>query len=97
MEKIQRFQRTYRIVREPLQGPPDRDAGDLPLCRYLVVGQDGSVLTAGTASYGKDGAFGVDLKGKLKPGRYTILVALSLGGNEINPEVKTVPLTLGGF
>mgnify|MGYP001617999034 FL=1 len=61
-----------------------------------MVGLEGAVLTVGTAPYGKDGVFGVDLKGKLKPGLYTILVALSLGGNDVNPDVKTVPYRAEG-
>ena len=57
----------------------------------MVVGQDGSVVTAGTASYGSGGSFSVDLKGSAKPGLYTILLALYLGGNDVNPDVKVIP------
>jgi hypothetical protein len=32
----------------------------------------------------------VDLKGRLKPGAYTALVALALGDNLVAPEVATV-------
>lgn len=98
VEKVFRFQRSYQLVREPFRGQAGAgDAGEPPLCRYVVVGADGSVAGAGRVSFGADGAARLDLKGILKPGLYTILVALSLGGNEINPEVKTMPLTLGGF
>ncbi|MFZ1059681.1 MAG: hypothetical protein WAP47_10905 [Candidatus Rokuibacteriota bacterium] len=98
VEKVFRFQRSYRLVREPFQGQAGAgDAVDPPLCRYVVVGSDGSVAGAGRTSFGADGAVRLDLKGALKPGLYTIAVALSLGGNEVNPEVKTIPLTLGGF
>jgi hypothetical protein len=98
VERVFQFQRSYTLVREPFRGQAgDGDAAEPPLCRYIVIGSDGSVATAGRTPFGADGAVRLDLKGILKPGLYTILVALSLGGNEINPEVKTMPLTLGGF
>jgi len=34
----------------------------------------------------------VNLKGQLKPGAYTALVALSLGDNQVDPEVATAQL-----
>ncbi len=98
VEKVFRFQRSYQLVREPFRGQAGAgDAAESPLCHYVVIGADGSVAAAGRTSFGADGAVRLDLKGALKPGLYTIAVALSLGGNEINPEVKTMPLTLGGF
>jgi len=57
------------------------------VCRYVIVGADGTVAAAG-ASRDLDGArLVVDLKGRLKPGAYTALVALALGDNWVNPEV----------
>ncbi|MBI3031043.1 MAG: hypothetical protein HYY64_16190 [Candidatus Rokubacteria bacterium] len=98
VEKVFRFQRSYQLVREPFRGQAgDGDAADPPVCRYVVIGADGSVAATGRTPFGADGAVRLDLKGALKPGLYRIAVALSLGGNEINPEVKTMRLTLGGF
>ncbi len=97
VEKVFAFQRSYNIVREPLRGQASgRDAGDIPLCRYVVVGQEGNVVGAGTAAYGDGGIFSADFRGKLKPGLYTILVALYLGENYVNPEVKMIQHRVGG-
>ncbi len=98
VEKVFAFQRSYKLVREPFRGQAGGgDAADLPLCRYVVVGSDGSIASAGSAPLAADGAFRVTLAATLKPGLYTLLVALYLGGNEVNPEVKTMPLTLQAF
>jgi len=32
----------------------------------------------------------VNLKDRLKPGAYTVLVALALGDNDVNPEISTM-------
>jgi hypothetical protein len=51
------------------------------------VGADGTVADAGV-SRDRDGPrLVVNLKGRLKPGTYTALVALALGDNWVNPEV----------
>ncbi|MGQ0664589.1 MAG: hypothetical protein ACT4P2_13635 [Pseudomonadota bacterium] len=88
VEEVQKFLRDYRILREPLK---DRAAGgdarDLPLLRYVVVGAEGAVAAAGASSDVTAGIYTVDLKGRLKPGLYTVLVALYLRDNHVNPEV----------
>jgi hypothetical protein len=38
----------------------------------------------------------VDLKGRLKPGAYTALVALVLGDNYVSPEVATAQVRVEG-
>jgi hypothetical protein len=38
----------------------------------------------------------VDLKGRLKPGAYTALVALALGDNWVDPEVATAQFRVDG-
>ena len=89
VEKVLRFQRTYTIAREPLQGRlSEIDAADLPVCRYVVVGQDGAIADLGNAPYTEAGSWSVELTGIAKPGLYAIIVALSLGGNEVSPEIK---------
>ncbi len=98
VEKVFAFQRSYKLVREPFRGQAGgSDAADLPLCRYVAVASDGSVAAAGRAPFEADGAFRLDLKRTLKPGTYTLLLALSVAGNDVNPEVKTMRLTLPGF
>ncbi len=98
VEKVFQFQRSYTLVREPFRGRAgEGDAAEPPLCRYVVIGSDGSVAGAGRTSFDADGAVRLDLRGALKPGLYTVGVALSLDGNETTPEVKTMRLTLPGF
>jgi hypothetical protein len=88
IERVERFLRDYRIVREPLGKPvSDEERGDVPVCRYVIVGADGAVADAGL-SRDRDGArLVVNLKGRLRPGVYTALVALGLRDNWVNPEV----------
>lgn len=91
VERVEKFMRSYNIVREPLRVPASGgDARDLPVCRYVVVGPDGEVVLAGTAPHAGAGVFAVDLKGRLKPGPYTVLVALYLGDNHVNPEIRVL-------
>jgi hypothetical protein len=95
VERVEKFLRTYEIVREPLRGAaPNKNA--LPLCRFVVVGADGTVLRTGTAVYRGDGVFLVDLPKKLPPGRYLIMVALYLNENYVNPEVKVIRYRVSG-
>ena len=88
IERVERFLRDYRIVREPLGKPvSEEDRADVPACRYVIVGADGAVADAGL-SRDRDGArLAVNLKGRLKPGAYTALVALGLRDNWVNAEV----------
>ena len=82
-----RFLREYRLVRELLPtGPAGGDRPEIPVCRYVVIGADGTVAAAGTADEVRGGKMLVNLKGQLKPGAYTALVALSLGDNQVNPD-----------
>jgi len=88
VERVERFLRDYRIVRAPLGKPASEDnRADVPVCRYVIVGADGAVAAAGL-SRDRDGAgLVVNLKGRLKPGAYTALVALALRDNWVNAEV----------
>ena len=90
VERVEKFLREYRLVREPLpSGPAGGDRPEIPICRYVVIGADGAVVAAGTADEVQGGKMLVNLKGQLKPGAYTALVSLSLGDNQVNPEVAT--------
>jgi hypothetical protein len=88
IERVEKFLRDYRIVKEPLGKPvSNEDRADVPVCRYVIVGADGAVADAGL-SRDRDGArLVVNLTGRLKPGAYTALVALALRDNWVNPEV----------
>ena len=90
VERVEKFLREYRLVHEPLpSGPAGGDRPEIPVCRYVVIGADGAVAAAGTADEVQGGKMLVNLKGQLKPGAYTALVSLSLGDNQVNPEVAT--------
>ncbi len=91
IEKPVRVQRTYTTVREPLTSASEVGAYRVePVSRYVAVSLDGTVRTAGTAPIADDGTFALDLQG-LTPGQYTILIAIYPNGNQVNPEVKTIP------
>ncbi|MCH8113457.1 MAG: hypothetical protein IH905_16135 [Proteobacteria bacterium] len=91
IEKLEKFMRSYKIVREPLRGAgSDALAGQALECRYLVVAADGKVRLAGQGRLQEDGTFAVDLKGKLKPGQYTVLTTLYLNGNTVSPDIRRI-------
>jgi len=97
VEKVFTFQRSYKIEREPLRRQSSgEDTRELPVSRYLVISQAGDVSQAGTARYGDAGIFTVDFRGKLKPGVYSIITAMYLGGNYVNPEVKMIQHRIDG-
>jgi hypothetical protein len=89
VERVERFLRDYRVVREPLAKPAtDEDRAEAPECRYVVVGADGSVAAAGASREMEGGQLVVNLKGRLKPGAYTAMIALRLGENDVDPEIS---------
>lgn len=92
VERLKKYQRTYDIVREPLKMPAATGKpAEIPLCRYVVTSPDGSVAQAGTAAYTGSGVFHLGLRGRLRPGLYTIMIALYLNENYVNPDIKIVP------
>lgn len=89
IERLERFLREYRLVREPLGSRGEEERPDLPACRYVILGGDGTVAAVGVSREVQAHRLIVDLKGRLKPGAYTALVALTLGDNLVGPEVAT--------
>ena len=89
IERLEKFLREYRLVREPLGSRGEEERPDLPACRYVILGADGTVAAAGVSREVQASRLIVDLKGRLKPGAYTALVALALGDNLVGPEVAT--------
>ncbi len=97
VEKIQRFQRTYTVAREPLTGPMSKtDPDDLPVCAYVVVNQEGVIADFGKAPYSDAGTFTLELNRPLKPGLYTIIMGLFVGGNQMNPDLKSIQYRVEG-
>ena len=91
VEKIQHFQRTYSIVRESLTGPASKiDHENLPVCAYIVINQKGEVTDLGNAPYADAGSFNLKVNQSLKPGLYTVIIGLFVGGNRMNPELKSI-------
>jgi len=90
VERAEKFMRDHRLVREPLPtAPAGGDRSEIPVCRYVVLAADGAVAAAGTSDEVQGGKMIVDLKGQLRPGTYTALVALAVGDNQVHPEVAT--------
>lgn len=94
VERVERFGREYKIVREPFSKRAfDQDKRSLPVGRFVTVGPDGTVVNAGTVQPTDAGVFMVPLRARSKRGPHTILVAVELDGNRVNQPVKVVPWT----
>jgi hypothetical protein len=93
IEIIEKFQRSYRLVRTPLKSVPaallKRSA---PECRYVVTGADGRVALAGTAQLGAEASFHIDLSSRLPPGSYTLSALIAVNGNVMNAEIYRMPV-----
>ncbi|MBI2467772.1 MAG: hypothetical protein HYV62_08135, partial [Candidatus Rokubacteria bacterium] len=95
VERVEKFMRSYRIVREPLRVPASgADPREIPVCRYVVVAPGGEVADAGTAARSGN-TYTLSRGASLKPGPYTILVACYLGENQMNPEIRPVAHRVG--
>lgn len=94
VEKVERFGRESRVVKEPFsKKASEQDKRSLPVCRFVMIGPDGTVVRAGTVKPTEASTFSIPSKEKLKPGPHTILFALDLDGNHVNPHVMVVPWT----
>jgi hypothetical protein len=90
-QTLTKFERSYKIVREPMRlEPTGEKAHDVVVARWTVVGAGEEVVATGRAQELDGGRLIVDLKGKLPPGAYRVLLALALNGNSTNPEVKVI-------
>jgi hypothetical protein len=91
IEKVEKFARDYRIVREAVAGRSVLGNAILE-CRYLVVDGDGTVRRSALARHEEDGTFRIDLdQPDLPPGQYTVLLTLILDGNTVDPDIRAVP------
>jgi hypothetical protein len=90
-QTLTKFERSYKIVREPMRlEPTGEKMRDVVVARWTVVGAGEEVVATGRAQELDGGRLIVDLKGKLPPGAYRVLLALALNGNSTNPEVKVI-------
>jgi hypothetical protein len=90
-ESITKSGRSYKIVREPLRLEPTGEKVRVPLvAHWTVVGPSAEIVATGQSQDVAGGRLVVDLKGKVPPGVYRVLLALVLNGNVVRPEVKVI-------
>jgi hypothetical protein len=93
IEVVEKFQRSYRLVRTPLEAVPapvlKRAA---PECRYIVTGQDGRVVLTGALPLGADATFRADWKDRLPEGRYTLSALIAVNGNATRAQIHRVAI-----
>lgn len=91
VETIMKFQRSYDIVRTPLQSVPADDLRRAaPECRYMVLDAAGKVALTGMATPAEDATFRIDFRGKLPSGDYTALAEITVAGNAANAEIRRI-------
>ena len=94
VERVERFGREQRIVREPfVKRAVEQDRRSLPVGHYVAVGPDGEVAATGAVPAVDPGDFPVDLRALTAPGRYVLLVALTVDDNRTNLPVTVIPWT----
>jgi hypothetical protein len=97
IELVMKYQRSYDILRQPLQSAaPDVVKRSAPQLRYLVTDAEGRAVLAGQADIGDDLAFHLDLTGRLPPGRFTLAAEIAVNGNVMNAEIKRVTFAMPG-
>ena len=95
IEIVEKFQRSYRLTRTPLQSlGPEVARRAAPECRYTIVDDQERVVLAGLARLAEDSTFRVDLGGRLPAGRYTMFAVIALAGNVMNAEIRRIPVTI---
>jgi hypothetical protein len=96
VEKVSKFERSYRIEREPFRPEPAGEKKrDALVAHYAVLSGGDQVVSAGTARELQGDRLVVDLRGRLPLGAYRVLLALALNGNLVDPEVQVVPYRVG--
>jgi hypothetical protein len=95
IEIIQKHQRSYDIVRQPLPSVrPDMLKRAAPDCRYMVTDGEGRVVLVGQAPLAEDASFHIDLAGKLPVGRFTLLAQIVVNDNAMNGEIQRIPVII---
>ena len=94
VERIDRFGREYRIVRDPfVKHVFEQDRRSLPVGHYVAIGPDSAVAAAGTVEASDPGEFRVNLGALDRAGHYVILVALTVDDSRTELPVKAIPWT----
>jgi hypothetical protein len=95
IEVLEKFQRSYRLTRTPLQSlAPEVTRRAAPECRYTVVDNHARVVLTGLARLAGDSTFQIDLGGRLPEGSYTMFAMIAVAGNVMNAEIRRIPVTV---
>jgi hypothetical protein len=95
IEVVEKFQRSYRLVRTPLRSlAPEVLKRSAPECRYVLFDENARAVHAGVAHPGDDARFGIDLAGRLPAGSYTLSALIAVGGNVMNAEIRRIPVAI---
>jgi hypothetical protein len=95
IEVVEKFQRSYRLVRTPLRSvAPEVIKRVAPECRYVMIDEGGRIVRAGTARPDDDGRFRIDLAGPLPAGSYALSALIAVGGNAMNAEIRRIPVVI---
>jgi hypothetical protein len=95
IETVEKFQRSYRLVRTPLPAVrSDVLARAQPECRYSVVDGNERLVLAGTVPPGDKARFRIDFAGRLPAGRYTMFAVIAVNGNVMNADIRRIPIVI---
>jgi hypothetical protein len=95
IETVMKFMRDYQIVRQPLRLADNTiRTRAAPECRYAVVDAEDRIVLTGASPPQDDLTFDVELDGRLRPGRYTVMAEIIVNGNAMNAEIRQIPVAL---
>jgi hypothetical protein len=95
IEIVDKFQRSFRLVRTPLQSlAADALRRADPRCRYVVMDESERVVLAGDARPADDATFRLDFGGTLAPGRYTVHALIAPNENAMNADIRRIPIVI---
>jgi hypothetical protein len=83
-------------VREPFRPQLPGEKTREPLtAHWILVDAADELVAAGTSRELRDGRLVIDPGVRAVPGAYRVVVALSVDGNLVRPEVKVLPYRVG--
>jgi hypothetical protein len=96
VERVEKAGRSYKIVREPFRPQQPGEKSREPLtAHWLVVGAADEAIAAGTSRALHEGRLVVEPAPRPRPGVYRLVLALSVDGNLVQPEVKVLSYRVG--
>ena len=95
IEIVEKFQRSHRLARVPLQSIGAEIRKRLaPECRYVVIDQQQRIVLAGVARLVDAPTFQININGLLPHGSYTMLAIVALNGNVMNADIRRIPFVI---